>query len=562
MKLKKLMALLLTGAMAGSLLAGCGGNPESEATGNDAAVADDGGSAGSGSAENDGDAAGGDDAANSSDAAGSDAAGDGSASGEMTEITVVLRTLGTVDESASEAVEEAVNEITQSQIQVAVDLMWVDSAKYETQVPMMIAGSEKMDLMMYTPNPSTTYNTMMAQNQLMDITDYISEYGPEIQNTLGDDLLAATSKDGRIYGVGNYGPLTFKAMVLIRRDLADAAGVTELLENATTWSEVEEGVKAISEQSGLGMVNADVNGSVLMANPALCPGDNFSDGYVYDNLGDSANLFMANKDTGKVECMYFNEDVKEVLRRTYDWYQEGLVYKDAAMSQDFGATLLKNGVGCGLMTTTEVGGEQTSIATTGYDMIVLNPVDESASMITTGNLTKFGFCVPVTALEPEAAIKFLNLLYTADSGLGDLLSWGIEGRDYVINEDGLAEYPEGVTAETVPYHIADFLYGNRLNITPWAGNEPNVREIQAQANEAAEVSPYLGFNVDNTGLEATLTSCINVFEKYKTTVLSGSTTQDFDTYYQEFLDELTANGIDELVAAYQAQLDEWVANNQ
>ena len=351
-------------------------------------------------------------------------------------------------------------------------------------------------------------------------------------------------------------------MLLVRRDLADAAGVTESLEKATTWAEVKDAVKAISDNSGLGLVNADINGSVLMANPALCPGENFSDGYVYDNLGDSSNMFMANKETGKVECMYFNEDVKEVLRRTYDWYQEDLVYKDAAMAQDFGATLLKNGVGCGMMTTTEVGGEQTSIATTGYDMIVLNPVDESASMITTGNLTKFGFCVPVTALEPEAAIKFLNLLYTADSGLGDLLSWGIEGRDYVINEDGLADYPEGVTAETVTYHIADFLYGNRLNVTPWAGNEPNVREIQKAANEAAEVSPYLGFNVDNTGLESTLTSCINVFEKYKSTILSGSTTQDFDTYYQEFLDELTANGIDELVSAYQAQLDEWVANNK
>lgn len=136
MELKKLMALLMTGAMAGSLLAGCGATRRARPQ-------------------------------------------------EMTEITVVLRTLGTVDEYASEAVEEAVNEITQSQIQVAVDLLWVDSAKYETQVPMMIAGSEKIDLMMYTPNPSTTYNTMMAQNQLMDITDYISEYGPEIQNTLG-----------------------------------------------------------------------------------------------------------------------------------------------------------------------------------------------------------------------------------------------------------------------------------------------------------------------------------------------------------------------------------------
>ncbi len=546
MKCKKLLSMLLTGAMAASLLAGCGGNPESEAQP-------------SGQSQNGQEASGGGEEGgqDSSGNEGNAAAG----SGEMTEITVVLRTLGTVDESASAAVEEAVNEITQSRINVAVDLMWIDSAKYETQVPMMITGSEKMDLMMFTPNPSTTYNTLMAQNQIMDITDYLDEYGPEIKNTLGDELLAATSKDGRVYGVGNYGPLTFKAMLLVRRDLADAAGVTQDLENAATWTEVKDAIKAISDQSGLGLVNADVNGSVLMANPALCSGENFSDGYVYDNLGDSSNMFMANKENGKVECMYFDEDVKEVLRRTYDWYQEGLVYKDAAMSQDFGATLLKNGVGCGMMTTTEVGGEQTSIATTGYDMIVLNPVDESASMITTGNLTKFGFCVPVTALEPEAAIKFLNLLYTADSGLGDLLSWGIEGRDYVINEDGLADYPEGVTAETVQYHIADFLYGNRLNITPWAGNEPNVREIQKEANEAAEVSPYLGFNVDNTGLEATLTACINVFEKYKTTVLSGSTTQDFDTYYQEFLDELTANGIDELVAAYQAQLDEWLAAN-
>ena len=550
MKLKKLLSLTLTGAMALSMLAGCGGNPESQATQTSAQ-----GDSTDGGADASGDSG-------SVDSGTADASDDGADSGEMTEITVVLRTLGTVDESASEAVEEAVNEITQKEINVAVDLMWVDSAKYETQVPMMITGNEKMDLMMFTPNPSTTFNTMMAQNQLMDITDYLNEYGPEITNTLGEDLLAATSKDGRIYGVGNYGPLTFKAMLLVRRDLADAAGVTQDLENATTWTEVHDAIQAISEQSGQGLVNADVNGSVLMANPALCAGENFSDGYVYDNLGDSANMFMANKETGKVECMYFNEDVKEVLRRTYDWYQDGLIYKDAAMSQDFGATLLKNGVGCGLLTTTEVGGEQTTIATTGYDMIVINPVDESASMITTGNLTKFGFCVPVTALEPEAAIKFLNLLYTEGSGLGDLLSWGIEGRDYVVNDEGLADYPEGVTAESVSYHIADFLYGNRLNITPWAGNEANVRQLQEEANEAAAVSPYLGFNVDNTGLEATLTACINVFEKYKTTILSGSCTGDFDAYYQEFLDELTANGIDELVSAYQAQLDEWVANNQ
>lgn len=538
MKRQKLLSAISAITILASIITGCGGNPESFADSTD--HAND-----SASLQNESKA--------SSSSGGNE---------EITEITVVLRTLGTVDESASDAVEEAVNKITRREINVAVDLMWVDSAKYETQVPMMITGNEKMDLMMFTPNPSTTYNTLMSQNQLMDITSYIDEYGPEIKNTLGDDLLAATSKDGHIYGVGNYGPLTFKSMLLVRRDLADEAGVTQQLESATTWAEIENALKAISQQSGMGLVNADINGTVLLANPALSAGENFSDGYVYDNLGDSANMFMANKETGKIECLYFNSDVQEVLRRTYDWYQEGLIYKDAAMAQDFGTTLLKNGVGCGLITTTEVGGEITAAASTGYDMIILNPVDENASMITTGILTKFGFGIPVTALEPEAAIKFLNLLYTSDSGLGNLLAWGIEGRDYIINEDGLADYPEGVTSETVPYHIADFLYGSRMNVTPWAGNDPNLRQIQEESNRAAKVSPYLGFNLDNTGLEATLTACINVFEKYKTTILSGSCSQDYDTYYQEFLDELTANGINDLVEAYQKQLDDWLSSQK
>lgn len=556
MKLKRLLATVLAGVMTVGLLAGCGGNPEGSAGQTATQAANNGNATDSGSQN------GGEDTESADTKSEETKAPDTAASGEMTEITVILRTLGTVEESASEAVEAAVNEITQREINVSVDLMWIDSAKYATQVPMMITGNEKVDLMMYTPNASTTYNTLMAQNQLMDITDALSEYGPQIKATLGDDLLKATSKEGRVYGVGNYGPLTFKELLMIRRDLADAAGVTEKIENATTWTEINEALKAIAQQSGQGLVNADVNGSVLMANPALSAGEKFSDGYVYDNLGDSSNMFMANKKTGKVECMYFDEDVKSVLRRTYDWYQDGLVYKDAALSQDFGTTLLKNGVGCGLITTTEVGGEQTSVASSGYDMIVLNPVDESASMITTGNLTKFGFCVPVTALEPEAAIKFLNLLYTKESGLGDLLSWGIEGRDYVVNAEGMAEYPEGVTAENVQYHIADFLYGNRLNVTPWAGNDPDIRKIQQAANDAAEVSPYLGFNVSNVGLEATLTACSNVFEKYKTTILSGSSSQDFDTYYQEFLDDLTAAGVDDLVKAYQDQLDAWLAANK
>lgn len=61
----------------------------------------------------------------------------------------------------------------------------------------------------------------------------------------------------------------------------------------------------------------------------------------------------------------------------------------------------------------------------------------------------------------------MNALYTSEE-LMNLLVWGIEGEDYVV-EDGEAAYPEGVTEDTVEYHTADFLYGNYFLCYPWSG---------------------------------------------------------------------------------------------
>ena len=115
MKLKKAGLAILTGSILMSTLYGCGGNPEG--------VADN-------SQKNNKDV--------SQNTVQSQGGNSTQSTGEATDITVVLRTLGTVEESASEAVEEAVNEITKRELNINVDLIWVDSAKYETQVPMMI----------------------------------------------------------------------------------------------------------------------------------------------------------------------------------------------------------------------------------------------------------------------------------------------------------------------------------------------------------------------------------------------------------------------------------------
>ena len=80
-----------------------------------------------------------------------------------------------------------------------------------------------------------------------------------------------------------------------------------------------------------------------------------------------------------------------------------------------------------------------------------------------------------------------------------------------------------------------------------------------QQQKPAERSKYFGFQIDNTGLENTLTACYNVEQQYAAALNSGSTGKDWETSLEEFQSALKQAGIDDLVAAYQEQLDAWLA---
>lgn len=58
-----------------------------------------------------------------------------------------------------------------------------------------------------------------------DITDLLAEYGEGIVDTVGEDWLAACTKDGSIYGVPTMKPVALTPMVIYRQDIADELGI-------------------------------------------------------------------------------------------------------------------------------------------------------------------------------------------------------------------------------------------------------------------------------------------------------------------------------------------------
>lgn len=537
---KKVLSMLLAAAMTATLFAGCGSEEDAPSSTGDTNQNED---------ANAGDETQGDDEQGGDEQ--NEAPED---DGETAEIVVGLLSFFPVDTSQQDRIEAAVNEKMKEMINVTADFQWYDANTYATQIPMMIQSGEQLDAIMFTPVPAAGFSSFMSQNQLMDISEYLDAYGADIKAVLGEEGIAATSKDGGIYGVGgnlcHYGG----EAIVMKKDVLDELGMLEKFENMTTWTELEEILTAAKEAGHPGLINSDAEGSCISPQPYISGSDKLDEAYWVDVVGDSHQQVYVDPADDTVKCYFMNEDYKASLVRAGDWYTKGLIYKDASTTDEYADAMIKNGVGICQVNAQEFGYEGKLKASIGSEVAV----KFTGAMVKTAgaSYTKFGYAVPVTAKEPEAAVKFINLLYSQNE-VHDTLAWGVEGTDWEKNEDGAAVYPEGVTTETVGYHMNDFLYGDILTITPW--EDAGLREQQAAKNKEVDASKYIGFSIDDTKVASQVTACQNVMNEYKPMLSAGVYGADTAAKYDEFIAALEGAGINEIIAEYQTQLDEWLA---
>ena len=461
-----------------------------------------------------------------------------------------------LDPATTDPLVEAINEITEEEIGVHVNMPFYDPGTYATQIPMEIQANSKLDLLMYTPIPGSGYLSFKNQGQLLEISDLLDEYAPDVKEVLGDLINGTTDPDGSIYGVASNRVLGSTLYIIMRTDVLEELGLLEKAENMTTWTEYEEILKEVVEKTDYaGVGNCDVNGSTLAITPYFTGDDAFANGTGFDSLGDTNSLIASDKD-GHVLSYYGSDDYRKEVERAQKFYDEGLVYKDAAVSQEYNVNLIKAGTVFSTISSAELGGEELSEAICGFDLTYVKVADSVCGSDTTH---KFGFAVPVCATDPEAAVEFLNLLYT-NSDIENLLAWGVEGRDWV-EKDGEAVYPEGVNSDNAMYHMGDYLNGNQFITLPWEGSGADLRDVQMEFQKGLVFSPYMGFNADTSEVSNEITSCFGIIEQYRKQLSSGSS-GDWEGVLDEMNGKLEAAGIDKIVECYQTQLDAWLAEQQ
>ena len=170
-------------------------------------------------------------------------------------------------------------------------------------------------------------------------------------------------------------------------------------------------------------------------------------------------------------------------------------------------------------------------------------------------ITIFANCIPVTSTEPEAAMKFLNLLYGSEE-LVNLLAYGIEGEHYVKIEDGKIAYPEGVDPSTSKYPgDQSYMYGNAMLTYFHETHTVQSHDEEIAFRDIAEPMSCLGFNYNPQNVKNEAAACTSVLNEYVNGLTLGAL--DPSVELPNFLEKLEKSGIDRVIAEKQEQYENW-----
>lgn len=474
------------------------------------------------------------------------------------EISVILWANGTPPTSEAMAlVNEKLNEITIPKINVKVNVQIWDVGTYIGTAATAVGAGDDIDLMCTFPAAAPHFSNMSAQNMLLPLNDLLDEYCPEIMTMIPESWWAATTKNGEILGVPVYASKSLTFGIHVVKEWFDELGMKA--EDIKTVEDIDAMLRAFHEKHPDKIA---ISGDNLTLDATYPTYDLISNSY-YDALGDSSGIaavvpYEADGTTDyKVVSRYESEGFNTLRKMIQSWYNDGLVDKDTFSYNGNGVPLYINENVFAHFGALTIPQEANYLKSTIRECIFIKLMSGAAA---TGSVIQFTWALPTSCDEPEAAAKFMNLLYT-NADVYNLICFGVEGVHYVLNADGQMELPEGISVENSPYYPVCYNFtGNTTLGHTWAGSDPDLMDQERAAIKNSFSSPLLGFTFDTSAVSDQFARLGTIaHDEYGPFVFTGAAS---DAQYEEFIAKLYENGLQDVMDEAQRQIDAWVAANK
>lgn len=462
---------------------------------------------------------------------------------DMVTVSLYIPTLAPYTEEAIQKVQAAINEHLAENYGIQTKLVYIEIGNFE-QAANLAMTTPELDITCYFTDGGQLAN-YVRNGQLIDLTDRFEAAPDEVKSVFTEAELKASSMNGKLYGFVRKYQYGGYETVVMNKDIVEEMGID---------------AASIDSMDKLGEVLYQVHEAhpeIYTLVPQSSKDMTWIRPYIR-SVGLTTFGFLNNADHGEltdtqIKSMFETDSFRDFCAYTNKWYNDGLIMADAISNTREGSDMVTAGAAFATLHNADIDPLEMFYPNTVTGGIIVDPMANCADI---GNL-QFG--ISSNSAHPDEAFTLLCALYT-DAKLHTLLSFGIEGEHYVLNADGKAEYPEGMTAENEPYggFTASATYPNYLlNPVRATATVDDYAATVAEWDAAVRVPAAFGFFYDTSDKGDFVAAYKNIEEKYRDVLLTG--TVALDDVLPTIQSELTAIGFYDVVADMQAQLDAYLA---
>lgn len=453
---------------------------------------------------------------------------------------------------------EKVNEKLQADgINIEVQLQRIPWDAWDQKTQLMISTGEEFE-MLHVMQDLKQVGTLYSQGALLPLNEYLeSGKYDKLKNCFSDNVWKEVTGQGQILAVPamstanqakSYGDITY------RKDIADKLG----LKVPTTVDELIDFAKAIKadleKETGKPIYAWGGTGR-----PAEWYLRSLQEDYFYV---DTALSLVKVDQQGNVSSYIESEDFKNSCKIYERMNAEGLINPDIlSLGHEYGSNEIKYGrwaIGFDMGTPLEY--EQTvqqNVPGAEIGVFQLAPDKGDFIYFYTYNCN----AVPTTSKHPEAALDFLQWLYSGKENY-DLFMYGIEGETYNATDDTHRETLRGEDGNPL-YQYDEWQIGYQP-VRRWeAGVSDELVKLDARRrdlDETAVVSVATGFMFDATPVADAAANLSAEVESVLAPLKCGLVS--YEEGFDSALSTLKAAGLDEYLTEFERQFKEYLAQQK
>ena len=350
---------------------------------------------------------------------------------------------------------------------------------------------------------------------------------------LGDGFI----KGGQIKGI-NYGMPTNKELArqygwVLRKDIVEAMGMD--ISTIKTMEDLEPWIIKAYEEHGLWSWNTGINPS-----------------FQYDRIEDPIIGMLPFAGSREVILTQLDQYYKDGVKMNNKWFNMGIVNPNLTREISVDAEF-PSGKYFANTQQLKPGKAAELELNWGFPLV---QIEMNEPEIITGETTGAMLAIPTASENKDEAFDFIALLYT-DKTLVNLLVWGVEGTDYTKVSDNIIELKD---SNWKPGH--GWTMGNQLNDYLLTTENPKKWELFKEFNAVARPLDTLGFVADSSDVRIqSILANLRAIEQTMFDLQTGYV-DDVDGAFADFESQFKAAGLDEALAYYQKQIDEFFANKK